>query len=768
MYDGRNDGMFAKRIKSLQITKYKLFWIIAIITALASMICIVNIIAPNTQYYFENSYSFEEKAAVEEQVVYEGIALKPGVYLVELEYETDTDVVGHAIMKDGTVFHGGLLTNGEHLYSELGKTSYHMWLFEGTEAMQAAVSYNGEGSLTVSNLTITETNQLWTMFLTGILFVTAVFYVCYIYYFYQKKYPLPTDKRTVFFCVMLISFVASLPYLMGLSISGADLTYHLHRIEGVRDGWLSGQFPVRLEPEWVYGHGYANAIFYCNALLSFPALLRLLGFTVTTSYNIYCIGLNLATAWISYYCFSRIFKSYKTGIALSALYTLSIFRIYKLVITSAVGEGSAVTFMPLVLYGLYRIFTEDPKDKKYNTAWLPVTIGYAGLMQTHVLSCEITAFLTIVICLVCIRKVFKKETFVELAKGALGAIGLSLWYLVPFLDYYITQDVHIKHVSARTIQDRGLYIGQLAYHFWKLTGVGMGDAEGMQWCHPVGIGLVLILALGVFVILWFSGRMTNQGRKNPIITLGKASALLGTLLLLMSLDIFPWDKIQFINSITASLVSSLQFPNRFLGWGTVFLVAVFGVCLWYFEKQGMKWQWYAGMLVMVLGVSTSSMYLLDFVNRDHDRYRLYHEEGMGMGYISGAEYLIEETRQELLTYRTYEPEDGVNVSSYEKDYLHITMTCRNDNTKEAGILLPLLYYKGYRAYDVTTRQELIATAGYNHFARVILPAGYEGTVEVKFASPVYWRISEAVTVLSWIIILYAVRRRRKIYEVEKQ
>ena len=195
-------------------------------------------------------------------------------------------------------------------------------------------------------------------------------------------------------------------------------------IEGVKDGLLSGQFPVRLEPEWVNGHGYANGVLYCNALFLFPALLRLLGFTVTASYNMFGIALNVATALIAYYCFAKIFKNHYIGLFCSGLYTLSVFRIYRLMIVTAVGEGSALTFLPLILYGLYRVFTENPREKSYRTAWLPIAFGYAGIMQTHVLTCEITAFLTIIVCLVFIKKIFCLPTFLELAKGAAGAADL--------------------------------------------------------------------------------------------------------------------------------------------------------------------------------------------------------------------------------------------------------------------------------------------------------------------------------------------------------
>lgn len=743
--------MFTHRLKTLNLKKQKAFWVISIISLALVIFCSIQILLPNKQFRYEGSCTFQPGTITTDTVVYGGIPLRPGVYYVELSYDTDTDLGALCTLKDGSVFHGGLLTNGEHVYSGLHKTGFHAWLFESTDNMSVTISYNGVGSLQTTNLVITETNQLWTMLLTIILAFTAVAFCILIFTAYNKQYPVAQEKKNVFFTVMLISLLASLPYLLDCNISGADLTYHLQRIEGVKDGFLSGQFPTRLEPEWVYEHGYANAIFYCNALLIFPAILRLLGFTVTTSYNIYCIALNIATAWISYYCYSRIFKNYKIGLALSGLYTLSFFRIYKLVMTSATGEGSAVTFMPLVLYGFYRIFTEDYKDKRYQTAWVPTAIGFAGLMQTHVLTCEITGFLTTLLCLICIRRIFKKQIFLALLKSAGAAVGLSLWYLVPFLDFYLTQDVHIKHVAARTIQDRGLYFAQLLFHFWKHTTIGPSEETGMYQSYPVGIGFTLFFGLCIFLILWFSGRLRDK--KQPLIIFAKTASLLGGLLLLMSLRIFPWDKIQFLSGITASLVSSLQFPNRFLGWGTALLIAVFGFCLWYFEKQERKLSYYAGVILTLISITTSSMYLLDSIIQTENRYSLYNEESMGFGYISGAEYLLEGTDEDLLTFVDgAKTGEGVTASNYQKDYLHVQLTASNTSTSESYVDIPLLYYKVYRAYNTDTGEALSLCAGENNVIRVLLPAQFSGRVDVKFVSPFYWRISEIITVATMLLM----------------
>lgn len=416
---------------------------------------------------------------------------------------------------------------------------------------------------------------------------------------------------------------------------------------------MAGYFPVRLEPQWVHGHGYANGIFYCGTLLLFPALLRIIGFPVTFSYNCYCIALNIATVLIAYYSFSRIFRDKYIGVVGSALYTLSVFRIFKLVISSAVGEGSAVTFMPLVIYGFWRVFAGDKYDKAYRNSWVPLTIGYAGLLQTHVLSCEITAFLTIIVCLVFIKKIFCRETFWELCKGAMGALVLSLWFLVPFLDYYLREDLHIKHVWARTIQERGLYPTQLMFNWWSF-----GD-------NYAGVGFILMLGFLVFGVLWFSGRLVNL---NPSVRkLGKTAWLLGGLLMLMSLEIFPWDAIQRTGHLAASLVSSLQFPNRFLGWGCAFLVLLCCLCLLYFKERKQKVLYFAGLLCVLAGIFTSGMYLDDHVVRDHFQLLLYNEGGMGYGYISGAEYLVQGTEEDRLLYRAPIVSEGISIEDYERE-----------------------------------------------------------------------------------------------------
>lgn len=737
--------MLFNRIRTLSLYTKNSFRLIVLLLSLLCAFCVWRIVTPCESRQMDKYYYFEPGVPTSDTVVFDHIALRPGVYEIRLQYETDTDLAGLCNLRDSSVFTGGLLTNGEHLYSALHQTSYTAWLYESTEELEVVISYGGEGNLTVTGLTVVETNLLWTRLLTIFLFWGLAALALLTFYYYQQQYPLAENRRKVFFFCALIGFIASIPYLHDGVISGADLTYHLQRIEGVKDGLLSGQFPVRLEPRWVFDHGYANGIFYCNTLLYFPALLRMLGFTVTESYCIYCIVLNFATARIAWFCFGRIFEDDTIGLLCSGLYTLSIFRIYKLVITGAMGEGSAYTFFPLIAYGLYLVFATDPHAKRYKKAWLPLAVGYAGLIQTHVLTCEITAFLTILICLVFIKKIFRLPVFLELLKGALAALGLSMWYLIPFLDYYLTQDVHIKNISARTIQDRGLLLPQLAFQFWR-SGLNTPQGDnGMQYSHPVGVGLIPILGLLVFAAMAFCDAYRNV--KNSQKKTACTAAAFGTLLLLMSLNSFPWDKIQNLHPVSASLVSSLQFPNRFLGWGTACLVIVCGFLLWYWKgRRSVLFP--MSILVLVIGIATSYIFLMDSVDREQEYFDLYNQESMGFGYISGAEYLIEGTDQTQLTFADPKTAENVTIFSYQKKGLHAELECMNTANYTSYIELPILLYKGYRAIDRTTNTPLVIDDSENHKLRLWLPADYEGNISIDFVEPLHWRLGELISLLT--------------------
>lgn len=736
----------------LRLIRRRSFIITATVTGLLSLLCLVRILMPNRVFTFEGAGSFLVGVEGAESIpVFENVTLAPGLYHMEMAYSTDTDAISTCTAEDAHVFPGALLVNFDTLYINRSRTDFYMWLFESTDTLTVSVKLAPGSTLMTGDLTVVETNGLWTMLLTVILFCGLCVMGGLLFKVWQELYGVSVKTKSVFLMMVVITLLSSTSFLLDGINLGADLGYHYHRIEAVWAGMISGQFPVRIAPRWLYGQGYADPVFYCNLLLIFPALLRLLGFPLNASYQIFAVAMNAAAAGVAYYSFSRIFKNYKIGICCSGLYTLSAIHLYKFIVTGALGEGTAQIFLPLILLGLYETFASSEQDGMRPNTWICLALGYAGLFQTHVLTTEVTILVTLMFCLVYIRRLFVKEVFCTLLKGAAGAVALSLWYLVPFLDYYLTQDVHIRHVSARTIQGQGADPGLLLRLFERMPATSVFPKDGMQDAYPAGIGAMLAAGVGFFLILWFSGKLKE---KNPLRRFIKISAVFAVILMLFSLKAFPWDRLQAISSLTASLISSLQFPNRFLSWATCLAIAVMGYCILnrraYFGRAGN----YLVLGIMLLTVFSAS-FLLEDLNKRYQRFYVYSEEGMNFGYLSGAEYLVQGTEETLLTFDIPHPSEGVSVCDYTNEKLHITARCTNDGQEQGYVDMPLLLYKGYRAWNTDTGERLEITHNANHQLRVLLPAYFSGNIEIKFVSPFYWRAAEIVSLM--MLICLAVR-----------
>jgi len=216
-----------------------------------------------------------------------------------------------------------------------------------------------------------------------------------------------------------------------------------------------------------------------------------------------------------------------------------------------------------------------------------------------------------------------------------------------------------------------------------------------------------------------------------------------------------------MNGIFQTLVSSIQFPNRFLTIASVLLVTLAGVvgkCILEMSsgesgrQDGRRWfaLYFSGMVVLLC---ISSIYLLNDTLYNRSFTRIYNSEGMGTGYISGAEYLPYGTDASLLTYRGPVAEENVEVEGYEKGALRVDVSCYNNSDREGFLELPLLYYKGYRAWDEETGEALTVYAGNNHAVSVAVPSGYHGVIRTEFVSPWYWRVAEVLSVVTFLFLV---------------
>jgi hypothetical protein len=67
--------------------------------------------------------------------------------------------------------------------------------------------------------------------------------------------------------------------------------------------------------------------------------------------------------------------------------------------------------------------------------------------------------------------------------------------------------------------------------------------------------------------------------------------------------------------------------------------------------------------------------------------------------------------------------------------------------------VPFLYYKGYRATDLSTGKALLTETGDTGLVRVTVPAGFDGSIMSTYKEPGYWRIYEIVSLLAVLLLV---------------
>ena len=150
---------------------------------------------------------------------------------------------------DSSIPAKNLRTNGTGLFAGLTQTDFDMWLLQDSAHLTVQVQYGGEGMLAVQGLTIYQTNA-WNRIGLFVLFCfITLFNVCWVYVCYDKAYRVPPEKKSRAFLLGVIVLFSSLPLMVDGMPGAGDLIYHLMRVEGIKDGLLSGQFPIRISPQ---------------------------------------------------------------------------------------------------------------------------------------------------------------------------------------------------------------------------------------------------------------------------------------------------------------------------------------------------------------------------------------------------------------------------------------------------------------------------------------------------------------------------------------
>ena len=630
--------------------------------------------------------------------------------------------------------------------------------------MTLRLYYNGVGSVSITDVVIEETTYGANVTLFYTLLWLLIFNIIICVVVYDRKKGISAESKYAFVGLVMVGFVASIPSLVEYNMNGHDLEFHFMRIEGIKDGWLSGQFPVRINPDFFHGYGYANPIFYGEILLYIPALLRLVGFPLSLCYNIFVVLINLFTCFGCYYCLKRMTGKSMIAVAGALLYILAPYRLLDIYIRAAVGEYAAMAFLPFVVYGMYRIYTEDVESKRYKWCFLPSVFGISGIIHTHVITGEMAGAMIILTCILLLPGTMRKQRLWALVKTVLVTLGVNAWFLVPFVDFTLTQEIRaFQTVSAELLQETGALLPQLFTLFMHYAWDNLAAGDGIKGEMPLTLGLALVLGLALCAAMLWAVRKEDGEEQLRRKKQGLVILVLSGIAVWMSTIYFPWDSISTRLPQIAQLVASMQFVWRFLSLGTV--LAVFASCyglllLWQKEGKNMCMS-VAVALCLLTGVS--GLYFMQECIRNQPPMEVddlkYVETADA---ASGGEYILSSANIYTLK-GVSEPRafEGVEIQAYEKQGTRIEMTVESGDA-EGYVLLPLMNYKGYTVTSndgIINKDHLVMNE--EGVVKVNIPADYNGTLKVFYQGCWYWRIAELVSLVCMVYLGIMIWKEKK-------
>ncbi len=675
------------------------------------------------------------------------IKLDKGTYTIYIDYEADQDQSlvpianneNEVFIKAGT----SILEKGIH------ESELHFRLTENIDNFEIQVKYNGKGHFQINELSIApNTDDLkvlfWICFLCFLMIDIIVF----------NRNRISLYKKEIG-AVVFITIIASLPLtFLGIN-QGHDLDFHLYRIEGIAKGVLNGDFPVRMQTDWLNGYGYPVSVYYGDFLLYFPALLRMMGFTVIASYKAFIIFINGLTTIISYISFNNIFGKKRIGILLSFAYVTSIYRMSDVYIRGAVGEYCAITFLPLVVMAIWKLYTEVSLDfSKCIRIGITLAVGMSGIICSHVLSAEMVSFVLFVNAIALFFRTIKPKIIMTYILAAVSSVLISSAYLIPFCDYYFNENVSINSIvneSSLRIQNDGAYLADFFAFFKSPYGWG----RDMQ-CTP---GLVLMGGLVVMIIFWIRHIINNRMKYTVILTV---------FVMWLSTNLFPWNSFSYHFRL-GGMLSQIQIPWRYISVSSVLLCLVLGGLAILFEnspeiEKTLKTYSLNKKLTknicyystIMIGVIMILFYICGYFTFKGSAVVNYYEgTELSSQPFNFWEYLrankkdgklsdIKKLKGEIIA-------KNCDVWNCGRDGNEYSFEINNTTAKDCYVNVPIFNYKYYRVMD-SDGNAFDIEDGKNNTIQFLIPENYEGEITIKYVSPWYWRLAEAVSMITVMLI----------------
>ncbi|MGL6294343.1 hypothetical protein [Eubacterium aggregans] len=495
---------------------------------------------------------------------------------------------------------------------------------------------------------------------------------------------------------------------------GHDASFHLSRIQALSNAFSQCVFYPGVYAEYFKGYGYGVGLFYPDFFLSIPAAFTLWGCSGATALKLYFVMVNIATGIIMFYSVGRVYPNQPWIPLISAcFYLFCSYHTTNLYYRCAVGELTAMAFIPLIIAGLWEICEK-------NGHWGMLALGFSGVILSHVLSALIMAIFCLAIFLLRIRRFIEEPSrFLALLKAAGVTFLITAFFTLPMLEQFWLNPIW---------GDTGL-LGSVAN--WAASPVDAilslpVEHFGRENVSPSGVGVILV----IMGILGFTQR--HRWCFETLVL------FCGFFSLWMATTLFP-------GGILVPYFQNLQFPWRFYGLASGIFCFFSFECLYHLRK---------GRNVICTIFCLAVLTVLFFWNTT----TIYSVRGTASdnpypSFPAGCEYLPKEMVYCELLEHLASDQWGTETDAYSKKFTITQIGWQS---------LPIIYYTDYSVQiegrKVETRKD------YSGFLEINSNETGKGTLQFIGTPLRRWSVVLSITsavILGWMFIGRRVRREKR-------
>lgn len=540
----------------------------------------------------------------------------------------------------------------------------------------------------------------------------------------EKGFNLSTQNYIIL--LLCCATIIILPLIDNRIIPGHDYVFHVTRILDVAEALKEGIFPVRMYVNEVQFWGTPVGIFYPGLFAYIPALLKLAGAPIEICYNFFIAMIIYLGAISSWYGFSMLTKSKKTGFYSAILYISSGWYLIDAYIRNALGELLGLSFLPLAIACLIDFITESKIPVKH---YILGILSISAIIESHVLTGAFLVLFGVFLIVIRFRHI-SLSIIKRLFCLSLVLFLLNASFIVPFLLYYIKVPV---------------------------------DLDFVVWFSKEGWSLKVLFLLIVFENFWllnalyylFSAYLNNfNGTKlfNKYFLIKKVFSnyiiffIIGVFFIFLSSELIPWNVLYPLKNF----FEVMQFPWRFLGIATLFVCVCGGFGFRMFvQRANLK---NISIMILISVVCITNIIVLNNLNpRPFQKI----EQKIYWNRITCStddDYLYRGMNVKELFAMKNQYSSEVVIYDWRK--LLTTVSFSYFAKEDSTITLPLVNYPGYVAVN-QTGEDIPVEENNNHMVMIRLPEG-EGAVKVYYDGLTLFKIADYMTLFSLVVLLCSI------------